>query len=103
MIKVKQRSVEDISLTVCSYLCHLGIGKTVFTKKATFDWSQQRYSETLGAFDLVLLVRLRDVSNLQDVPSILGASEVLYSNGAISVHNLYGQTRTQSLFKCFLG
>ena len=69
--------------------CHLGIGKTVFTKKATFDWSQQKYSETLGAFDLVLLVRLRDVSNLQDVPSILRACEVLDSNGAISVHNLY--------------
>ena len=34
-------------------------------------------------------MRLRDVSNLQDVPSILGASEVLDSNGAISVHNLY--------------
>ena len=77
-----------IILTVCSF-CHLGIGKTVFTKKATFDWSQQRYSETLGAFDLVLLVRLRDVSNLQDVPSILRACEVLDSNGAISVHNLY--------------
>ena len=75
-------------MTVCSY-CHLGIGKTVFTKKATFDWSQQRYSETLGEFDLVLLVRLRDVSNLQDVPSILSVSEVLDSNGAISVHNLY--------------
>ena len=71
------------------HICHLGIGKTVFTKKATFDWSQQRYSETLGAFDLVLLVRLRDVSNLQDVPSILRASEVLDSNGAISVNNMY--------------
>ena len=71
------------------HICHLGIGKTVFTKKATFDWSQQRFSETLGEFDLVLLVRLRDVSNLQDVPSILGASEVLDSKGAISVHNLY--------------
>ena len=34
-------------------------------------------------------MRLRDVSNLQDVPSILRASEVLDSNGAISVHNLY--------------
>ena len=75
-------------MTVCCH-CHLGIGKTVFTKKATFDWSQQRYSETLGEFDLVLLVRLRDVSNLQDVPSILRACEVLDSNGAISVHNLY--------------
>ena len=89
MIKVKQRSVEDVSVTVCSYLCHLGIGKTVFTTKATFDWSQQRYSETLGVFDLVLRVTLRDVSNLQDVPSILRASEVLDSNGTISVHGLY--------------
>ena len=34
-------------------------------------------------------MRLRDVSNLQDVPSILRASEVLDSKGAISVHNLY--------------
>ena len=79
-------------MTVCSY-CHIGIGKTVFTKKATFDWSQQRYSKTLGEFDLVLLVRLRDVSNLQDVPSILGASEVLDSDGAISVDNLYDYVR----------
>ena len=34
-------------------------------------------------------MRLRDVSNLQDVPSILRASEVLDSNGAISVNNMY--------------
>ena len=34
-------------------------------------------------------MRLCDISNLQDVPSILGASEVLDSKGAISVHNLY--------------
>ena len=34
-------------------------------------------------------MRLRDVSDLQDVPSILRACEVLDSNGAISVHNLY--------------
>ena len=34
-------------------------------------------------------MRLRHVSNLQDVPSILRASEVLDSNGAISVNNMY--------------
>ena len=79
-------------MTVCSY-CHLGIGKTVFTKKATFDWSKQKYSETLGKFDLVLRVRLRDVSNLQDVPSILRASQVLDNDGAISVDNLYEYVR----------
>ena len=93
MIKKKQRSVEDVSMTVCSYVCHIGIGKTVFTKKATFDWSQRRYSETLGEFDVVLLVRLRDVSNLQDVPSILEASELLDGNGPISIDNLYDYVR----------
>ena len=38
-------------------------------------------------------MRLRDVSNLQDVPSILGASEVLDGDGAISVDNLYDYVR----------
>ena len=34
-------------------------------------------------------MRLRDVSNLQDVPSILRASRLLWRDGAISVDNLY--------------
>ena len=38
-------------------------------------------------------MRLRDVSNLQDVPSILGASKLLWSDGAISVDNLYNYVR----------
>ena len=38
-------------------------------------------------------MRLRDVSNLQDVPSILGASKLLWSDGAISVDNLYDYVR----------
>ena len=38
-------------------------------------------------------MRLRDVGNLQDVPSILGASEVLDGDGTISVHNLYDYVR----------
>ncbi|KAM7430171.1 hypothetical protein ABFA07_019064 [Porites harrisoni] len=70
-----------------------GIGKTVFTQKVTFDWSQQKFPQTLGAFDLVLLVRLRDVSNLQDVPSILAASKALASDGIVSVDNLYDYVR----------
>ena len=36
-----------------------GIGKTVFTQKATFDWSQRKGK--LGRFDLVLLVWIQDV------------------------------------------
>ncbi|XP_073255240.1 uncharacterized protein [Porites lutea] len=66
-----------------------GIGKTVFTKKAAFDWSQQRYQETIGAFELVLLIRLRDVCNLHDVPSIFKASQLLANDGKISVDDLY--------------
>ena len=34
-------------------------------------------------------MRLRDVSNLRDVPSILRASRLLWRDGAISVDNLY--------------
>ena len=73
-------------LFVC---CYPGIGKTVFTKKAAFDWSQQRYQETIGAFELVLLIRLRDVCNLHDVPSIFKASQLLANDGKISVDDLY--------------
>ena len=73
-------------LFVC---CYPGIGKTVFTKKAAFDWSQQRYQETIGAFELVLLIRLRDVCNLHDVPSIFKASQLLANDGKISVDDLH--------------
>ena len=38
-------------------------------------------------------MRLRDVSYLQDVPSILRASRLLRSDGAISVDNLYNYVR----------
>ena len=38
-------------------------------------------------------MRLRDVSNLQDVPSILRASQVLDNDGAISVDDLYEYVR----------
>ena len=76
-----------------SSCCLLGIGKTVFTQKVTFDWSQQKFPQTLGAFDLVLLVRLRDVSNLQDVPSILAASRALARDGIVSLDNLYDYVR----------
>ena len=70
-----------------------GIGKTVFTQKATFDWSQHRYEEKLGRFDLVFLVKLRDICNLNDVPAILSAANLLASDGPISTDNLYDYVR----------
>lgn len=70
-----------------------GIGKTVFTQKATFDWSQHRFGGKLGRFDLVLLVKLRDVYNLQDVPAILRAAQLLASDDRVSTDNLYDYVR----------
>ena len=70
-----------------------GIGKTVFTQKATFDWSQHRFKGTTGRFHLVLLVKLRDVCNLNDVPAILSAANLLASDGPISIENLYDYVR----------
>ena len=70
-----------------------GIGKTVFTQKSTFDWSQHRFEGKLGRFDLVLLVKLRDVCNLNDGPAILSAANLLASDGPISTDNLYDYVR----------
>ena len=66
-----------------------GIGKTVFTQKATFDWSQHRFEGKIGRFDLVLLVKLRDVCDLNDVPAILSNANLLASDGRVSADNLY--------------
>ena len=66
-----------------------GIGKTVFTQKATFDWSKHKFKGKLGRFDLVLLVKLRDVCDLNDVPAILSAANLLASDGPVSTDNLY--------------
>ena len=65
-----------------------GIGKTTFSKKTAFDWSQRR-KENLKKFDLVLLIRLRDVCDLHDVTAILRAAKLLTSDGVISVDSLY--------------
>ena len=66
-----------------------GIGKTVFTQKTTYDWSQQQFKEKLGTFELVLLVKLREVRDLKDVKDILRVSKLLTSDGKISVNELY--------------
>ena len=69
-----------------------GIGKTVFTQKTIFDWSQQS-SEVFRKFDLVLLIKLQDVCDLQDFRDVLMASELLASDSTISVDNLYHYIR----------
>ena len=70
-----------------------GIGKTVFTQKTTFDWSEQRFKGNLGTFELVLLVKLRDVRNFDSIPSLLRDSKLLAADGEISVDELYHYVR----------
>ena len=53
-----------------------GIGKSTFSKKTAFDWSQKR-KEILKKFDVVLLIKLRDVCDLKDVRDFLRVSKLL--------------------------
>ena len=53
-----------------------GIGKTTFSKKTAFDWSQKR-KDILKKFDVVLLIKLRDVCDLKDVRDFLRVSKLL--------------------------
>ena len=69
-----------------------GIGKTVFTQKITHDWSQWR-KMVLEKFHLTLLIKLRDVCNLQDISAVFTASELLAKDGTISVADLYDYIR----------
>ena len=53
-----------------------GIGKTTFSKKTALDWSQQR-KEILKKFDVVLLIKLRDVCELKGIRDFLRASKLV--------------------------
>ena len=65
-----------------------GIGKTTFSKKTAFDWAKQR-KEILKKFDVVLLIKLRDVCDLQDIRDVLRASKLLAGGEVVSVDDVY--------------
>ena len=69
-----------------------GIGKSTFSQKIAFDWANEM-NETLKKFDLLLLLKLRDVCGVQTVPDILRASELLAADGSISGDSLYKYVR----------
>ena len=69
-----------------------GIGKSTFSKKTAFDWSQQE-KRILLKFDLVLLIKLRDVCNMKDIRDVLKASKLLASDGVVAVDNVYDYIR----------
>ena len=65
-----------------------GIGKSTFCKKAAYDWSKA-LKEVLMNFYIFLLIKLRDVCDLEDIRDVLRASKLLASDGPISVDSLY--------------
>ena len=65
-----------------------GIGKSTFSQKVAVDWASGK-NETLKRFDLLLLIKLRDVCGIQDFPSMLKASEVLACDGSITIASLH--------------
>ena len=65
-----------------------GIGKSTFSQKLAVDWANGK-KEYLKTFDLLLLIKLRDVCGIQDVPAILMASELFPADGSISPDSLY--------------
>ncbi|KAL9978638.1 hypothetical protein ACROYT_G016178 [Oculina patagonica] len=69
-----------------------GIGKSTFSKKTAFDWSQQE-KRILMKFYLVLLIKLRDVCNLKNIRDVLKASKLLSGDGVISVDDVFNYIR----------
>ena len=65
-----------------------GIGKSTFCKKAAYDWSKT-LKEILMKFTILLLIKLRDVCDLEDIRDVLRASKLLASDDPISVDSLY--------------
>ena len=65
-----------------------GIGKSTFSQKVAVDWASGN-NETLKRFDILLLIKLRDVCRIEDFPSMVKASEVLACDGSISIASLY--------------
>ena len=64
-----------------------GIGKTTVSKKMAFDWSQQK-KEILKRFDVVLLIKLRDVCDKKSIHEVLGASKLLAGDEVVD--DVYG-------------
>ena len=65
-----------------------GIGKSTFCKKAAYDWSKA-LREILMNFCILLLIKLRDVCDVENIRDVLRASKLLASDGPISVDSLY--------------
>ena len=64
-----------------------GIGKSTFTQKVAVDWTNGR-KKILEKFNLLLLIRLRDVCGISDLCAMLKTAELLSADNPMAVNNL---------------
>ena len=64
-----------------------GIGKSTFTQKVAVDWANGR-KKILEKFNLLLLIRLRDVCGISDLCTMLKTAELLSADDPMAVNNL---------------
>ena len=65
-----------------------GIGKSTLAKKLAVDWSRGE-KHILKKFDVLLLIKLRDVCNTQDITSMLQEAELLSADDQMVFNKLY--------------
>ena len=69
-----------------------GIGKSTLTQKVAVDWANGK-KEILKKFNLLLLIRLRDVCGISDLCTMLKTAELLSADDPMAVNNLYEYVR----------
>ena len=69
-----------------------GIGKSTLTKKLVVDWSRCN-KEILTKFAVVLLIKLRDVSNTKDFCAVLKKAKLLSADDSVGFGQLYDYIR----------
>jgi len=65
-----------------------GIGKSTFTKKLAVDWSRGE-KEALKKFDVLLLIKLRDVCGTENLCAMLKKAELLSADDPTVFAQLY--------------
>ncbi|XP_078366418.1 NLR family CARD domain-containing protein 4-like [Oculina patagonica] len=65
-----------------------GIGKSTFTQKIAVDWTRGEKG-ILKKFDVVLLIKLRDVCDINDFCAMLKTAELLSADEPMGIDNLY--------------
>ena len=65
-----------------------GIGKSTFAKKLAVDWSRGE-KKILKKFEVLLLIKLRDLCSTQDITSMLQEAELLSADDPTVFNKLY--------------